>query len=201
MNPSSRILTFALILAIPLFANAADKVYRWVDEDGNVHYSESLPPDFQDKSHDQLDRSGLVREEGMSLKPPPPKPKPKEPEELKELPRDASGMQRPRALYSEDEMQERMDRFLLLRYESEDEITDAMNVEIKQLEYDAANTQRAGLDVSPEIKVEIEELKERLASNQQTMDKLQEREDKIRADFGVQLDRYRHLLETWSEES
>lgn len=223
MKPSPLIMAFALAALFSASLPAAEKVYRWVDENGEVHYSETLPPDFQDKTHDQLDSSGLVREEGISLKPPPPEPKPvqQSPDEPKELPRDSSGMQRPKALYSEREMQERMDRFLLLRYESEQEITDAMNVEIKQLEYDrrllttsrdsmqaayrgqiaeAANQQRAGMEVNPDIIAEVNSLRERLQSNEEMIAKLQVREDSIREDFGVQIERYRRLVEIWSEE-
>ena len=203
-------------------SDAAAKVYRWVDENGEVHYSESLPPNFEDKAHDELDSRGIVREQGKSLKPPPPKPKVVQPDEPMELPRDASGMARPKALYSEQEMQERMDRFLLLRYDSELEIQEAMNVEIKQLEYDrrllrtsrdslkaayrgqiteAANRQRAGIDVDPNTGTEIASLKERLISNESMMADLQVREDKIRESFGTEIDRYRHLVETWSEDT
>lgn len=211
-------ITFLLITSTALAA----KVYRWVDENGEVHYSESLPPDFQDKTHDELDALGIVREEGKTLKPPPPQPKVTTPDDPMELPRDASGMERPKALYSEKEMQERMDRFLLLRYDSEQEIEDAMEVEIKQLEYDrrllqtsrdsmlaawrgqiaeAANRQRAGVEVEPATSQEIAALKKRLGSNQKMIDDLQVREDDIRKTFGAEIDRYRYLVETWAEES
>jgi hypothetical protein len=200
----------------------AAKVYRWVDENGEVHYSETLPPDFKDKTHDELDALGIVREEGKSLKPPPPKPVVKTEDDPMELPRDSSGMERPKALYSEKEMQERMDRFLLLRYDSEQEIQDAMGVEIKQLEYDrrllktsrdsmlsawrgqiaqAADKQRAGIEVTAEAAKEIASLKKRLASNQSMMDELQIREDEIRKNFGAEIERYRYLQENWTEES
>ena len=125
------------ILAAGCYAASAGaaEVYRWVDENGEVHYSESLPPDYKDKGYDVLNRDGLVIEEDQSLTPEPPPEVPPE-EERQELPRDASGLPRPKAPYSEAEMQQRMDNFLMLRYESEQEITDAMNVEIKQLNYD-----------------------------------------------------------------
>jgi hypothetical protein len=211
-------ITFLLITSTTLAA----KVYRWVDENGEVHYSESLPPDFQDKTHDELDALGIVREEGKTLKPPPPKPKVTTPDDPMELPRDASGMERPKALYSEKEMQERMDRFLLLRYDSEKEIEDAMEVEIKQLEYDrrllktsrdsmlaawrgqiaeAANRQRAGVEVEPATSQEIAALKKRLGNNQKMIDDLRIREEEIRKTFGAEIERYRYLEETWAEES
>lgn len=198
----------------------AGKVYRWVDENGEVHYSETLPPDFEDKTHDELDDQGIVRAENKSLVPPPPEPTIEE--GFKELPRDSSGMQRPKALYSEEEMQRRMDRFLLLRYSSEQEIVDAMDVEIKQLEYDrrllrtsgesmsdayrgqvkeAANRQRSGVEVESEIIKSITDLQNRLAVNEKSLDSLEAREAEIKVTFGAELERYRYLIETWNEES
>ena len=212
---------FFLSAAILVAGSAmAGKVYRWVDENGEVHYSETLPPDFRDKKHDELDDQGIVRAENQSLVPPPPEPTLEE--GFKELPRDSSGMQRPKALYSEEETQKRMDRFLLLRYSSEQEIVDAMDVEIKQLEYDrrllrtsgesmseayrgqikeAANRQRSGVEVDQKIIRHIANLQTRLTANGKSLDKLETREDDIKVAFGAELERYRYLIETWEEES
>ena len=111
---ASRVFSLIFLSTAILAAGSAmaGKVYRWVDENGEVHYSETLPPDFEDKKHDELDDQGIVRAEDQSLVPPPPEPTVEE--GFKELPRDSSGMQRPKALYSDEEMQDRMDRFLLL---------------------------------------------------------------------------------------
>jgi hypothetical protein len=212
----------ALVCAGMLAGGAgAAEVYRWVDENGEVHYSESLPPNFQDRGHDVLNESGIVKDENQKLTPPP-EPEVPDEEQLQELPRDSSGLPRPKALYSEAEMQQRMDNFLMLRYESEQEIVDAMNVEIKQLNYDrrllegsrtsmadayrgqirlAAERQRAGLEVEPATARDIDKLREDLAKNAQSLAGLQQRENSIRADFDKQLERYRYLVETWSEES
>ena len=215
-------ITFLLIAGVFLAADAsAAEVYRWVDENGEVHYSESLPPNFQDQGHDVLNERGIVTDEDLSLTPPPPVEVPDE-EQAQELPRDSSGMQRPKALYSEAELQRRMDNFLMLRYGSEQEITDAMNVEIKQLDYDrrlltttresieeayrgqirqAANRQRAGQQVAEETAIEINRLQARLAENGRSLDSMEIREVDIRAEFGKQLERYQFLEEEWAEES
>jgi hypothetical protein len=207
-------------LAVAAVANAAE-VYRWVDKDGEVHYSESLPPDFEDKGHDVLNDRGIVTDEDLKLTPPPPEEIPQE-EQLKELPRDSSGLQRPRQLYSDAEMQRRMDNFLMLRYNSEQEILDEMNVEIEQLSYDrrllqttresmeksyrgqirqAANKQRAGQQVAEKTYIELEDLQKKIAENGQSLAFLDVREQEIRAEFQKQLDRYRYLEEQWDEES
>jgi len=216
------IVTSALAAWLAASPLAAAEVYRWVDENGEVHYSESLPPDYKDKEkgYDVLNREGIVVDENQTLTPQAPPP-PKE-DEAQELPRDSSGMPRPKALYSESEMQQRMDNFLMLRYESEQEILDAMNVEIKQLEYDrrllegsrssmnsayrghvrvAAEQQRAGVPIDAETVREIENLRAALARNGKSLDGLQQREDSIRSDFDKQLQRYRYLIENASEDT
>jgi hypothetical protein len=200
---------------------AAADVYRWVDENGEVHYSETLPPGYKDQGHDVLNSDGIVIDENQTLTPAPPVDVPKD-EEAQELPRDASGLPRPKALYSEAEMQQRMDNFLMLRYDSEQEIIDAMNVEIKQLNYDrrllegsrastnssyrgqirvAGEQQRAGLAVDPATMREIRNLRVALARNSKSLEGLQQREDAIRDEFDKQVERYRYLMETWSEDS
>lgn len=215
-------LVILLLTGLLLACNAsAAEVYRWVDENGEVHYSETLPPDFEDQGHDVLNRRGVVLGEDKKLTPPPPKVVPKK-EEPQELPRDSSGMQRPKALYSEAELQRRMDSFLMLRYDSEQEINDAMNVEIKQLAYDrrllettresmvkayrgqimqAANKQRAGKKVDNKASNSISSLRSRLAENQNSLDNLEARELDIRAEFGKQVDRFRYLEEEWAKEN
>ena len=218
------ILIPAVATLLAVSANAAE-VYRWVDENGEVHYSETLPPDHVDKGHDVLNERGIVLNEDQKLTPPPPKEKPekgvKGEKGEEELPRDSSGMKRPKPLYSEAEMQRRMDNFLMLRYDSEREIDDAMNIEIKQLDYDrrllettrdsmlqsyrgrirqAANMQRAGHQVGDETTREITSLQIKLADNQRDLDSLQQREDEIRAEFRKQLDRFRYLFEVMAEE-
>jgi hypothetical protein len=191
-----------------------------VDENGEVHYSETLPPDFEDKKHDELDERGIVRAEDQSLVPPPPEPEAEA--DPNELPRDSSGMKRPKALYTEEELQQKMDAFLLLRYDSEQEIKDAMTVEINQLEYDrillqtaqesmsetyrgqvreAATRQRSGVEVDPKIINSIADLQARLEAYGNSLAKLQTREDKIIASFGAELERYQFLINNQSEES
>ena len=226
MESRTRFVTAAAVAALLITAPAlAAKVYRWVDEDGNVHYTESLPPGYKDTGHDVLNEHGLVVDENLKLTPEPVVEKKSEDqqkaEEANELPRDSSGLPRPKPLYTEAEKQMRMDNFLMLRYENEQEIIDAMNVEIKQLNYDrdllrgsldsleeayrgqirvAANQQRAGQAVGDEAAREMAGLKSRMAKNARELAALDLREQKIREEFQAQLERYRALLEQYAEE-
>ncbi len=187
------------------------KVYRWVDENGEVHFSESLPPDFQDEKHELQKKAGNTWQEDRTLVPPPP---PKPPGK-NELPRDSSGMQRAAPRYSAAQIRAQQDAFLLLRYDSEQEILDAMQVEIKQMDYDkrvltasrksldeayhgnireAAERQRAGVKVEDKLARNIRSLKQRLADNTESIDALKAREENIRKTFEAELDRYRDLV-------
>lgn len=209
----------ALLLAAGS-ATAREKVYRWVDENGEVHYSETLPPDFSDKTHDVLDKQGITRETGQSLVPPPPKPST---ESAKgELQRDSSGLPRPEPRYSPEELRAQQDALLLLRYDSEQEILDAMEVEINQLAYDrrlletsrssleeayrgnvreAADRQRAGVAVEPDMARELHNLKRRLARNEESLAGLEKREASIREMFESEMERYRKLAASAEEEA
>lgn len=188
------------------------KVYKWVDDKGEVHFSETLPPDFEDRKADVLDSQGITRQKDVSLVPAPPPPKSEV--EKNELPRDKSGMQRPEPMYTERQVKVQQDALLLLRYDSDQEIIDAMEVEIKQLDYDrrlitgsidslhqaydgnireAAERQRAGIEVESTLTGEIRSLKSRLAKNEDSLARLEQRELDIRARFQTELEHYREL--------
>lgn len=204
------------------FAQEQKRVYRWVDEEGNVHYSESLPPNWQGETHDELGQDGIVRDEDVSHAPPPPEEEEPDPDDGKaELPRDQSGLPRPGPRYTDAEKQQHMDRLLMLRYHSEAELVEAMDIEINQLKYDerlltatrtsleaslrsnvdlAGHRQRAGLDVKEDSLREIASIRAQLNENQRSLQGLQKREEKIRADFTRDIERYRELVEMFSEE-
>ncbi|MBB5207504.1 DUF4124 domain-containing protein [Chiayiivirga flava] len=56
----------ALVLLFPLlfFASdaAAQKLYRWTDKDGKVHYTDQLPPEAAKDEREQLNQQGVVVE-------------------------------------------------------------------------------------------------------------------------------------------
>lgn len=49
-----------IILFAPLLASAA-KIYKWVDENGVVHYGSSIPPKYQKQAREELDEKGITR--------------------------------------------------------------------------------------------------------------------------------------------
>jgi hypothetical protein len=58
-----RILSLAALAAALSLAFAgvaeAQKLYRWVDKDGKVHYSDHVPPEAVDQARDELNERGL----------------------------------------------------------------------------------------------------------------------------------------------
>lgn len=55
---------FFVLVNLLLLAGALDAqtVYKWVDENGDVHYSQTLPPERAQDAHDRLTADGLVAE-------------------------------------------------------------------------------------------------------------------------------------------
>ena len=54
-------LILALAVMLPCGASADNRAiaYRWVDEQGVVHYGDSIPPQYAEKAHQQLNRQGV----------------------------------------------------------------------------------------------------------------------------------------------
>src|SRR6056297_1661406 len=53
------------VITILLMTSAgvlAQDVYKWVDKNGEVHYSQTLPPERAGEAHDRLTRDGLLAE-------------------------------------------------------------------------------------------------------------------------------------------
>lgn len=199
-------------LALGLFAAwdaAAEYVYRWTDDEGKVHYTVTLPPEAADRPYDILSSQGVVIKSVSD---------PTKPQEKPAVEEKPSG---PAPLYTEREKQTIGDRLLLLKYHSEQEILDAMELEIDHLKYDerllkaghdsamnslaqqirsAANKQRAGKPITAEQHNEIRQLQTRIVTNRTANADLNLRKDQIRETFNAELNRYRELRVLLSEE-
>ncbi len=51
-------LALAIILAGSVFSAQA-KMYKWVDENGQMHFGDKIPPEYQVKEHDELNEHGV----------------------------------------------------------------------------------------------------------------------------------------------
>jgi hypothetical protein len=142
----------ALIAAAALlasFGSAHAALYKWVDEKGVVHYSDTLPPEAVDKARVELNRQGIeVKKTDKALTP----------EQRRAIEQDA---QRQKQLAREKEEAARRDRALLSSYSSEAEIDLARKRSLQTIDNVVQST-LAYSDQLTKRKVEIEAKKEEL---------------------------------------
>ena len=62
----NKVKLLAMVLSMVIFSSeslAKKKLYKWVDENGKVTYSDQVPPDQIKKGHQELNKDGVVLEE------------------------------------------------------------------------------------------------------------------------------------------
>jgi hypothetical protein len=197
-----------LILLLGLVCAHAQTVYRWVDEDGEVHYGHSVPPEHTNRGYEVLGRDGIVRER---VEPAP------TPDELAER---RAERERARELAEQQRSQEARDRMLLVTHNSEQSILSTMEMELvalnsqrasirvaldqvehrfERLMAEAAEHSDQGRQVPARLQGSIEEVRaelRRLRADQAMVDK---REESIRARYQADLERFRELMGRGSE--
>lgn len=102
---------------------SAATLYKWVDENGDVRYSDRLPPQQSKQKHQQLNSQGVVLSTREAARPP------------EELAREAEAKRKQEALDLEaarlQEIQDHEDRVLLLTFASEEELEHARDNRIE----------------------------------------------------------------------
>lgn len=124
-----------VLLASLLWAGAFPvhgATYRWVDSNGRVHYSDTMPPQQAGMGHSELDKQGRVLRDVERTR------RTAEEQRRAELARRLADEERQRELE-----QDRRDRALLTSYTSEDEIDLVRNraLELEQLQIDSLQAQ------------------------------------------------------------
>lgn len=101
-----RILVPLLALAIVSGPAAAQKLYKWVDRNGQVHYGDKVPPEYADQDRDVLNKQGMAvgREQGA------------------ETPEEARAREEGEKAAKAAEAQAQRDRMLLQSYQNVDEV-------------------------------------------------------------------------------
>ena len=181
---------------------AEKRLFRWVDQDGNVHYSDVIPPSQSTQGHDELSKEGITRK---TVEPP------KSREEYlreKELERLRSEQQKL------IEQQQASDRVLLATYRTEDEIlltregkiasVDAAitvilsNVQrqkrvLTDLQSEAAGHERRGQKIPKNLQGRIDEAEKAIAAAYESIVRREQQKDSVRAEFESNLTRFRDL--------
>ena len=205
ITPFSRTRIVAILIAgifgLAVTSLAADS-YRWKDKDGKIHYGAVVPAEYADQPYDIINNAGLVIKhvEDTSLP--------------LEVIAEEKITEEEGSLIAEEKRQMQFDRLLVIRYTSEEEILKALELEISQLGYDlnvisssadvtntaireqisqAADRQRAGQQISAEQQKSIDQLYARQIRDEKRRLSMGKREDRIRARFEAELERYRYL--------
>jgi uncharacterized caspase-like protein len=196
------ILVLATLLALPALTAQAAKLYKWVDESGQVRYGDRIPPQYARKSNETLNKQGIVVNRKAAAK----------------TPEQIAAQERAKAAKLEQEQirreKLRQDRILLDTFSNEDEmvmtrdgkieaieavirVTRGRNENIKQrlasLKQRAANLERAGKPVPDTLKAEIRESRQQLAHNVRYIESRKKQQQQIRAQFDKDIERFRKL--------
>ena len=188
------------VLCFSVTSASADS-YRWKDKEGKTHYGAAVPAEYAEQPYDVLNSQGVVIEHVEDTSIP-----------IGVLAEQEIQGRKP--LISDEERLRQSDRLLVVQYRSEDDITDALELQLAQLGYDsrlinqsyasantairdqvaqAADQQRAHLPISEEQQKGIDDLYARRMRDERKLVSLTKRENAIRDRFQAYLDRYRFL--------
>ncbi len=177
-------------------------LYRWTDDDGIVHYTDTLPPDFVGKARTEFNEQGLVIRKV---------PRAKTPEEIRqeqELKRLRTHQERLLGrLWAEN-------RVLLRTFRSEADLLRALDEKLdtidlivqvnknnihrqeawlEDLRSQAADFERAGKPVPPHLRSLIQKTKDSIRAKYQAIAKQERKRKAIQARFQKDLKRFRQL--------
>lgn len=199
----------ALLLAVLLHPAHAAKLYRWVDENGKVHYSDQVPPEHARQARDELNEQGITVDSVESA------PSPEQMEAARAQARKEAEERK------EKEEQRRRDRVLLNSYTSVADIERAREKEIAavqstvdmtraaqesqrrqiaKLVHRAAELERSGQQVSQELLADMEDVREKIQDRADYIEEKRTEQARIYADYEQDLARYRELMEEGEEE-
>lgn len=195
-----------ILITLLLFqAGLSAKLYKWVDEDGKVHYSDKVPPEYIDQARQELNKTGVVKDTvDRALTP----------EERQQKAEELARQQREAERLAELKKQQQAERNKLLKsYSSADQITRLKRERIEALERNielaeenliiqkrnlddllkrAADKERSGGVVSDAFTAQIEKSRVQIKNQQQfIVDKtleIKETEDK----YDDELAKYRY---------
>jgi hypothetical protein len=190
-------------MSVSAFATEHDRVYRWVDEDGQVHYGDSIPPEYSDLPKQVLNEHAVTVEhlEGRKTE-----------EQL-------VAEEKARQLEMQKELQLRADKALLATYLSVEEIVmhrdrrielfqaqaRVTELYLRNLERRLAKLKREAARYRPysedpdaplineDLVADINETQSTIARHQKNLLKFQEDEQQIVARFEGDINRFKAL--------
>ncbi|MFN2339473.1 MAG: DUF4124 domain-containing protein [Gammaproteobacteria bacterium] len=206
-------LTATLLLATTLGAGlpgaAQAGLYKWTDEQGNVHYGDRIPPQYAEKEQRRLNEQGITVEV---------KERAKTPAELAEEQR----LAKVEAEQAELRRQQReRDRILLDTFSNEDEIImtrdgkvsaidaiirvtlgriENLRGRLAELTTRAANLERSGKAVPENLHDDIRSARQQIENNESYIVQKEEEQQETRAKYEADIQRFRELMRLREEE-
>ncbi len=192
----------AALLLVQMGAAAATGLYRWVDQAGNVHYSDQLPPTEAASGHQELRKDGIEKEVVGPQK--------SRDEYLREQETERLRLEQQRLI----EKQQAADRVLIETYRTEDDliltrdgklaaVDAATNVtlsnlqrqkrQLTDLQSEAAGHERRGQPIPEELRARIGETEKAITGSYESIVRREQEKDRIREGFERELSRFRAL--------
>jgi len=196
----------ALLCAFAVAAGAAEskpKLYRWVDRNGQVHYGDSVPPEYAEQDRDVLNKQGVKvgREEGEIT------------------PEEAAAKAAEEKAAREEQKRKLRDRVLMQTYQSVDELkilrdnrlelVDAQltiqeqslaNLRAQQTKFERIAAQYAPVNTGPdarplpdEVAVDLARATSDIATQEANLVRRREERENIRQTFEADIQRYQEL--------
>ncbi len=195
-------LALVLSSAFMLPTTQAGKLYKWVDENGQIRYGDRIPPQYARKSNETLNQQGITIDHKEAAK---------TPEQIAEEQRLEEARIAAERIQQE---QDRKDQILLDTFTNEDEMvltrdgkieaieaiirvtngrTEKLKLRLSELKSRAANIERSGKPVPEKLNSDIKETRHQIAQNFTYVRKRQGDQRLIREQFEADIARFREL--------
>ena len=204
---ASRLIFISLLLPLSSADIFAATLYKWVDDDGKVRYSDRMPPTQVKKKHQTLNKQGIVVETKEAAK------------TIEELAAEAEAQKALEAQQAEEkrkkDAQDKKDRVLLLTFSSEEEMNavrdnriDVVDSVISLIQksiaeneatlirlQDSADTNYVskGKEVPGGLAQKIEHFTRKIANRKKQLQVKEAEKQKLNAQFDNDIARYRFL--------
>jgi hypothetical protein len=201
MSLKPLVYTLFVLLCLPAVSQAA-KLYKWVDDEGQTHYSDKVPPSESRRARTELDKQGVTIDQIDAAKTP------------EQLRREAEEERLRREQERLAEKQRQADRVLLRTFRTEEDIlmtrdgqvqsVDAyirvtesnikrLKSTLSEMQQNAAKLELSGQQVSARYKKDIETKRQALKDAYQSIVDREDEKNRIRQSFAQDLQRFREL--------
>jgi hypothetical protein len=190
---------YSLIVLAACMGTVQAQMYRWVDGNGRVHYSDTLPQNYQQTGAAEMNKQGTVVRRTQS-----------EAERRAEIERQAERLK----LERQQAERARLDRALIATYTTEAEIdlardralehhklairgaetrAKAVDTNLSELRSRIASIEKSGRPVSPELQSQLSQVYKESLDLKRTILNNEEAMEKVREKYAADKARFREL--------